>query len=204
VLATKWYRTEVGRNFSGPLLNSPHRTGATIALAGRKHGRNVGGVREHVGRIEALRTGFRHAPVIKDVIGDVHMTVEGVRVKRITLNVDLVEARDLLERVPRACVAFTSDDGPRVEPVTLLFKDDRYLVGMPSSAASHLAVNEEVVLLVDDGVQFFDLRAIYVRGDVQPLGGVEGLGGDFFWFEVQPTRTVAWDYARMREVDNES
>ena len=132
------------------------------------------------------------------------MTFEGVRVKRITLNIDPVEARDLLERVPRACLAFVSDQGPQVELVPVLFKDDRYLVGMPSSAASHPTAHEEVVLLVDDGVLFFDLRAIYVRGHVQPLGSVEGLAGDFFWFAVQPTRTVAWDYARMREVDDES
>jgi hypothetical protein len=151
-----------------------------------------------------LRTGVPHAPVIKDVVGDVRMTVEGVRVKRITLNVDPVEARDLLERVPRACLAFAGDEGPQVEPVSVLFKDDRYLVGMPSSAASHPTVDEEVVLLVDDGVQFFDLRAIYVRGHVHPLGGVKYLSSDFFWFEVRPTRTVAWDYARIREVDDES
>jgi hypothetical protein len=151
-----------------------------------------------------LRTGFRHTPVIKDVVGDVRVTLEGVRVKRITLNIDPVEARDLLERVPRACVAFASDEGPQAELVTVLFKDDRYLVGMPSTAASHPTVDEEVVLLVDDGVQFFDLRAIYVRGHVQPLAGVKYLSGDVFWFEVQPTRTVAWDYARMREVDDES
>jgi hypothetical protein len=132
------------------------------------------------------------------------MTLEGGRVKRITLNVDLAEAHDLLERVPRACVAFTSDAGPQVELVTVLVKEDRYLVGMPSSAASHLTVHQEVVLLVDDGVQFFDLRAIYLRGHVQPLDGMEGLVGDFFWFEVQPTRTVAWDYARIREIDDES
>ena len=132
------------------------------------------------------------------------MTLEGVRVNRITLNIDPAEARDLLERVPRACLAFASDEGPQAELVTVLFKDDRYLVGMPSSAASHLTGDEEVVLLVDDGVLFFDLRAIYVRGHVQPLGEVEGLAGDFFWFAVRPTRTVAWDYARMREVDDES
>jgi hypothetical protein len=166
--------------------------------------RNVDGVLNHIGRIEELRTGFLHTPVIKDVVGDVRMTLEGVRVKRITLNIDPVEARDLVERVPRACVAFASDEGPQVELVTVLFKDDRYLVGMPSSAASHLPTHEEVVLLVDDGVQFFDLRAFYVRGHAQPLAGVEGLDGDFFWFEVQPTRTVAWEYARIREVDDES
>jgi hypothetical protein len=151
-----------------------------------------------------LRTGFRLAPVIKDGVGDMRMTLEGVRVKRITLNVDPMEARDLLERVPRACVTFASDEGPQVEPVTVLFKDDRYLVGMPSNAASHLTADQEVVLLVDDGLQFFDLRAIYVRGHVQPPSEVENLADDFFWFEVEPTRTVAWDYGRIREVDDES
>jgi hypothetical protein len=125
-------------------------------------------------------------------------------VKRITLNVDLAETRALLERVPRACIAFANDEGPQVEPVTVLFKEDRYLVGMPSSAASRPTVHEEAVLVVDDGVLFFDLRAIYVRGRVQPLGGVEDLADDFFWFAIQPTRTVAWDYARIREVDDEA
>jgi hypothetical protein len=133
----------------------------------------------------------------------VRKTFESVRVKRVTRNIDLVEARDLLEQVPRACVAFAGDEGPQAELVTVVFKDDRYLVGMRSSAASHPAVHEEVVMLVDEGFQFFDLRAIYVRGHVQPLGGVEGLPGDFFWFAVQPTRTVAWDYGRIREVDDE-
>jgi hypothetical protein len=138
------------------------------------------------------------------VVGDLDMTVQDVEVKRITLNIDPVEARDLLERVPRACVAFVSDDGPQAEPVTVVFNDDRYLVGMPSSAASRLTAGEEVVLVVDDGVQFFDLRAIYVRGHVHPLGEVEGLATGSIWFEVQPTRAVAWDYARIRRADVES
>ena len=132
------------------------------------------------------------------------MTLQDVRVKRITLNIDVAEARDLLARVPRACVTFVSADGPQVEPVTVLFKEESYLVGMPSSAASHLTAGEEVVLVVDDGIQFFDLRAIYVRGHVQPLREEEGLVSDSFWFEVRPTRTVAWDYARIREVDDET
>lgn len=159
---------------------------------------------KNIGHIGPLRAGFLHTPVIKDVVGDVRMTLEGVRVKRITLNIDPIEARDLLERVPRACVAFASDEGPQAELVTVLFKDDRCLVGMPSGAASHLTAHEEMVLLVDDGVQFFDLRAIYIRGHVQPLGGADDMAGDFVWFEVQPTRTVAWNYARIREVDDES
>ena len=124
--------------------------------------------------------------------------------RRITLNVDLTEVHDLLERVPRACVAFAGEEGPRVEPVTVLCEEDRYLVCMPSGAANRPTAQQEVVLLIDDGVQFFDLRAIYLRGHVCPPGAVQGLTDDFFCFEVQPTRSVAWDYARLREVDDES
>jgi hypothetical protein len=64
----------------------------TVASPGHR-GRNVDGVLKHIGRIEAFRTGFLHAPVINDVVGDVRMTLEAVRVKRITLNIDLAEAR---------------------------------------------------------------------------------------------------------------
>jgi hypothetical protein len=132
------------------------------------------------------------------------MTPQDAPAKRITLNIDAVEARELLTHPPRACVAFVGADGPQAEPVTVLFNGDGYLVGMPTMAASHLTAGDEVVLVVDDGVQFFDLRAVYVRGHVRPVHEVEGLASDPFWFEVQPTRTVAWDYAHIREVDDES
>jgi hypothetical protein len=151
-----------------------------------------------------LRAGFLDLPVIKDVVGDLRMTFQRVRAKRITLNIDPMEARDLLERVPRACVSFASDDGPQAELVTVHFKDDRLLVGLPSTAAAHVNVHQEVVLLVDEGCQFFDLRAIYVRGHVQPPAGREGPACNVVWFTVDPTRIVAWDYAQMREVDCES
>lgn len=131
------------------------------------------------------------------------MTLGSARVKRISLNIDPAEARDLLECFPRASLAFVSDDGPRAEPATLLFKEGRYLVGMPARTPSHLAVDQEVVLLVDDGVQFFDLRAVYIRGHIQLPEDMDGLAADLYWFEVRPTRTVAWDYARIREVDDE-
>ena len=124
--------------------------------------------------------------------------------KRITRNIDPSEARDLLERIPRACLAFADDECPQAEPVMVVFRDDRYLVGIPRSAAAHPAAHDEVVLLVDEGSHFFDLRAIYLRGHVQPLGQMEGLPKDFVWFAFRPRRTVAWDYGRMREVDDES
>jgi hypothetical protein len=50
--------------------------------------------------------------------------------KRVTRNIDPVYARDLLERVPRACISFACDDGPQAQPVVLLWHDDRYLAGI--------------------------------------------------------------------------
>lgn len=126
------------------------------------------------------------------------------RKKRVTRDIGLREARDLVERIPRACVAFAGDRGPNAQPVTAVFENERYLVGMPSEAQRQLAAGDEVVLLIDEGFQFFDLRAIYIRGRVEPVDGPKGAAGDFAWFAVAPTKTVAWDYSRMREVDDES
>ena len=61
-----------------------------------------------------------------------------------------------------------------------------------------------MVLLIDEGLHFFDLRAMYIRGRVERVDVREGLPEAFSWFAVEPTRTVAWDYGRMREVDDES
>ena len=124
--------------------------------------------------------------------------------KRVTRNIELSEARDLLEHSARACLAFASHAGPVAEPVTVVFDNDRYLVGMPSDTSVHPAVREEAVLLVDEGVQYFDLRAIYVRGVVASVDGVQKLSADLAWLALEPTKIVAWDYGRMREVDHDS
>ena len=60
-----------------------------------------------------------------------------------------------------------------------------------------------VVLLVDDGVQFFDLRAVYIRGHTRPAPATTDLTPELSWWEVRPSRVVAWDYARMREVQDD-
>jgi hypothetical protein len=119
----------------------------------------------------------------------------------VTRNVDPEEARDLLERVPRASVAFADAEWPSAEPATVSFANERYLVAIAASAAARPVAGQEVVLLVDEGVHFFDLRAIYIRGRV---ASVEDEGRDeLFRFTLAPTKIVAWDYGRLREVDDE-
>ena len=124
--------------------------------------------------------------------------------KRVTRNIDPEGARDLLERVPRACVAFASDHRPQAQPVVLVWHDGHYMAGLPEDADRRPGSSDEVVLLIDEGVHFFDLRAIYIRGRVKPAEAPGGAPIGHIWFEVVPLKTVAWDYGTLREVRDES
>ena len=124
--------------------------------------------------------------------------------KQVTRNIDPSCARDLLERVPRACVSFAYDDGPRAQPVVLVWHDGRSLIGIQEDADSQPSAGCEAVLLVDEGVYFFDLRAIYIRGRVKPAETPGGAPAGRIWFEVVPLKTVAWDYGTLREVRHAS
>ncbi len=75
------------------------------------------------------------------------------------------------------------------------------MVGMPPNAARRITDDAEVVLLIDEGFQFFDLRAIYVRGHVQLCDVAASADDDRVWARLQPTRILAWDYASIREVE---
>ena len=111
--------------------------------------------------------------------------------KRVTRNIDLAEAQDLLEDPPRACLVVAGDDGPDAWPVTFWFDEGTYRVRLPKHVRPPRA-GVEVVVLVDEGIHFFDLRAVYLRGRLQP--------GHDAWLTVEPEKVVAWDYGRMREV----
>jgi len=122
--------------------------------------------------------------------------------KTISRSIDPASASDLLTQVPRACLAFSSPHGAQSQPVTLKWHENRYFVGLPERASDLPA--GEVVLLVDQGVHFFDLRAIYIRGQVQPVDPPSGADSGYTWFEVIPTKTVAWDYGTLHEVNDEA
>ena len=114
----------------------------------------------------------------------------------IVRDIEPEDARDLLTRVPRAALGFVGSAGPVCEPAALRFENEAYVVGLRADADPVPADGDEVVLVVDEGVQFFDLRAIYVRGHAEPVRAPSGAGGQ--WFEIEPTKIVAWDYGRIR------
>jgi hypothetical protein len=123
--------------------------------------------------------------------------------KRVTRDIDPESARDLLQRVPRACIAFASDHEPQVQPAAFVWHDGRCLAGIPDAAGRRPGTGQEVVLLIDEGVHFFDLRAVYIRGRAQPAEAPGGAPAGHSWFEVEPLRTAAWDYGTLREVRDE-
>ncbi len=123
--------------------------------------------------------------------------------KQVTRNIDPDSAHDLLERVPRACIAFAHEEGPQALPITVTWWDRRYLIGISQTADPQPDPGQEVVLLVDEGVYFFDLRALYIRGNVQPTQPRPGATPGYTWFEVIPAKVVAWDYGTLHEVDDE-
>lgn len=123
--------------------------------------------------------------------------------KRVTRNIGPDSARDLLERVPRACIAFEGQNGPCSQPIALVWRDRRYFVGIPQNADQRPSPGQEIVLLVDEGVHFFDLRAIYIRCRVQPAQPPGNAPASHTWIEAIPVKTVAWDYGMLREVNDD-
>lgn len=122
--------------------------------------------------------------------------------KRISRDIDSDSARDLLSGVPRACLCFARD-GPQAQPAALVWQDGRYLAGLPLHTDGQLLAGQEVVLLIDEGVHFFDLRALSIRGRLGPASAPRGAPSDHTWVEVIPLKTVAWDYGTLREVNDE-
>lgn len=121
----------------------------------------------------------------------------------VTRDVDPVEVEDLRRGTARAALGFTTADGtPTVEPVLVAADGDRHLAGLTAAASNRPHDGQEVVLLVDEGIWFFDLRALSVRGHARSASAPRVAGADLDWIEVVPTRTVAWDYGRLREADD--
>lgn len=115
--------------------------------------------------------------------------------REVTVRVPLEESLDLLERPARACVGFIRDGQPQIEPVHLRHEDGRYLMGIEPGASAP-DPSDEVVLVVDEGALFFELRAVYVRGVARPAPSSPQ--ERLHWVEVEPSRVSSWNYGRMR------
>jgi len=123
--------------------------------------------------------------------------------KRITNAVDPERMQDLLERVPRACMAFNNAGIVELEPVEFRLQEGRCWIGMSGESGPAPGPHETVKLLIDEGMYYFDMRGIWIRGravfsEECPEGGSPALN----WFQLDPEKLVAWDFGAMRDVED--
>ena len=119
--------------------------------------------------------------------------------QHITRDVEPPVLRDLLDRPPRATVAFGADGGADLLPARAHVAGECYRFGVPAGRAPDLS-GHEVVLVIDDGSYWFELRGVSVRGIAAPADAPPGRDApDLVWYAVEARRVLAWDYATLRE-----
>lgn len=117
----------------------------------------------------------------------------------VTRDVDPLTLKDLIEHPPRATVAFIDRERVDILPVRARYHAETYRFGVGPDAPVDLA-EREVVLVIDDGPYFFELRGISVRGPARRLDRAQpGEADGLAWYVIDPRRILAWNYAAMRE-----
>lgn len=118
---------------------------------------------------------------------------------RVTRDVDLHAVDVLLQHAAHATLAFVDGEAVDLLPVRPRFSDDRHFFGVSARAAPDLD-RREVVLLLDDGAYWFELRGISVRGTASRTEPpVSGEPSHLAWYVITPRRTLAWDYGTLHE-----
>ena len=114
----------------------------------------------------------------------------------ITRDVEASSVADLAVTPPRVALAAFRDGELVVLPVTVTLEEP----GDPASSPRIVRVPEgspdladhNVVVIADDGPQWFRLRSLTARGMAEAVGQST--------YRVVPRRIVAWDYGSLREV----
>lgn len=114
-----------------------------------------------------------------------------------TRDVEPAALRDLLEHPARATVAFVDRGAVDLLPVRARGGAGRHRFGVAAGAAPDLE-GREVVLVIDDGPYWFELRGISVRG-VARRADAPAEADPLAWYAIEPRRVLAWDYGTIRE-----
>jgi len=106
--------------------------------------------------------------------------------KQMTRAVELEDLSDLVE-ARSAYLAYEAEGEPQAIRVTSGRDGERWVVVLPPDAS--VPDGAPVVLLIDDGEFYFELRGIRVRGKLREAGGGT--------WEVVPEKITTWDYGSM-------
>jgi hypothetical protein len=119
--------------------------------------------------------------------------------RRVTRDVDLVTVRDLFDQPPRATVAFVDGGDAAVLPARAHVNGDHRLFAVAADAAPALD-RREVVLVIDDGPYWFQLRGVSLRGIANRVDApIDAPAAHLAWYAVDTRRVLAWDYGAVRE-----
>ena len=119
--------------------------------------------------------------------------------KRVTRDVEPAAIRQLLGDPPRATLAFLAAEAIELLPARARCDAGVYLFGVFPDAAPDLA-RREVLLVIDDGMYWFQLRAISVRGVARRVDSPEsGAARRLAWYAIEHHRVLGWDYGAIRE-----
>ena len=111
----------------------------------------------------------------------------------------LDQLRDLIERPPRAYLAFDQDGSINAAPVTFQSAKGRYLISPVGEGFSAPRAGQTAMLLIDEGRYSLELRGLRIRGSLRDAEApVSGLG-EARWLELVPERVIGWDYGKMRK-----
>lgn len=119
-------------------------------------------------------------------------------VRRVTRDVTPEALRDLLDCPPRASVAFVRAGAPDILPARVRMSEQRHLFAVDAEAPA--LEQQEVVLLVDDGPYWFQLRGVSVRGLAVPVDPPASDEPEALaWYAIEARRVLAWNYGAIRE-----
>ena len=114
---------------------------------------------------------------------------------RVTRDVEPAALADLRDAPPRASVTFVDGGVVDVLPAKAQFAAGAYQFAVSVSVCPDLS-HREVVLVIDDGPYWFQLRGLSVRGIAAPAAGTAADG--LAWYTIAVRRILAWDYGAIR------
>ena len=117
----------------------------------------------------------------------------------VTRDVEPSAVRDLFEDPPRATVAFVEREAVDLVPVQACYRGGTHVFGVVPDGTPDLH-HREVLLVLDAGAYWFELRGVSVRGVAERVEW-PGAGSSerLVWYAVTPGRVLAWDYDTIHE-----
>ena len=100
------------------------------------------------------------------------------------------QLRDLVERPPQAHLVFVRAGRAEALPVTAARDGEAWLIRAPEVVPAGRAM-----LLIDDGIAWFDLRGLRYPGRIEPPAPGEAHQ------RFVPERAIGWDYGSLRPVE---